>query len=726
MSSDFPPSAIGGRLRLSLLLATSAIAALPISAFAADPGAISGTTAAIELPTVSVQGAAAQSGTTDQGFVAKDGTAGTKTNTPLLETPQSVSVITREQLNARDVQNVEQALGYTAGVNAAPFGATDPRFDSPVIRGFSAANNIYLDGLKLVDRSSGAPAYEPYGLQRIEVIKGPGSVLYGQTAPGGLVDLEAKKPTMLPLHEVNLEGGSFGRSVESFDLGGPVPGADGNTLSYRLTGLARQSGTQVDNVNDNRYFIAPAVTYHPDDKTTITLLGRYQYDRSGTIVGLPAAGTLYASPFGRLPTNLDVGGGDFNRVNHQQYNVGTAIEHRFSDAFTVRQNIRYLRDDFDYQSLYASALEANGRTLDRGSFVGRERINQFNIDNQAELHLATGPVTHTVLVGLDYRRTWSDVRYAFGSAPSIDLYAPIETLPVTIPNVSSNTHQTINQLGLYAQDQARLGNLILTGSVREDIVSLNSYEQVSGNRTTQHPTATTGRAGLIYVTDVGVAPYVSYSTSFDPTAGTTAAGSAFQPTKGEQYEGGVKYQPHGFNSFVTLSAYNLTQDNALTTDPNHPGFNLQTGQIRVRGIELETTLSLAQGLGAIIALSQMDPVVTRSNGADLGKRPVNVPKQMASVWGDYTVQEGSRFSGVGLGAGMRYLGARYGDAANTLLSRPVALFDAALRYDLSDKWRFHVNAKNLFDRVTVASCSSSVSCFYGERLNVTGGVSYRW
>lgn len=258
-----------------------------------------------------------------------------------------------------------------------------------------------------------------------------------------------------------------------------------------------------------------------------------------------------------------------------------------------------------------------------------------------------------------------------------------------------------------------------------DLTSLSSLNRFSGATVSQSPDATTGRVGLMYETGIGLAPYVSYSTSFDPTTGVNAAGAAYRPTSGEQYEVGVKLQPPGFNSFVTLSAYELTQDNALTNDPLHPGFSLQTGQVRVRGVELEGTLSLATGLSAIVALSQMDPQVTRSNGADLGKRPVNVPRQMASLWGDYTFQEGSPVSGLGFGGGVRYLGDRYGDGANTLLSRPVGLVDAAVRYDFG-KWRLSVNGKNLFDRVTVASCSSAVSCFYGERRTVIGGLTYRW
>jgi iron complex outermembrane receptor protein len=215
-----------------------------------------------------------------QGFVTREQRSATKT-----DTPSSGNAAIRlghhpDRMDAQAVRSVSEALRYTPGVDSEAAGF-DPRFDD---RGFDARPSQYLDGLRLL-RQFGPSSIEEYGLERIEVVRGPSSVLYGQTTPGGLINLVTKRPTVTPFGEVNLSVGSHDRYQGSFDLGGPST-ADAKFL-YRLTGVVRNSGTQVDHVGDDRYYIAPAITWRLDANTSLTLLGRFQYDQASAAACAP-------------------------------------------------------------------------------------------------------------------------------------------------------------------------------------------------------------------------------------------------------------------------------------------------------------------------------------------------------------------------------------------------------------------------------------------------------
>jgi iron complex outermembrane receptor protein len=232
----------------------------------------------------------------------------------------------------------------------------------------------------------------------------------------------------------------------------------------------------------------------------------------------------------------------------------------------------------------------------------------------------------------------------------------------------------------------------------------------------------------MYVSDIGLAPYVSYSTSFDPVVGSynaARAGGAFQPTEGEQYEAGIKYQPPGLNSFITASVFELTQTNVSTRDPLFPSSSVQTGEIRVRGAELEAVASLAQGLNVIGAYTYLDGEITKANDGTVGNRPGLVPQHAASLWADYRMGEGSALPGLGFGAGVRYTSSLYGDNANVYRSPSVTLADASVSYEFGN-YRLSVNGSNIFDKRYVASCTGATYCYYGTGRTVIGTLAYRW
>lgn len=670
-----------------------------------------------------------------QGYVAHRTLVGTKTNTALLEIPQAISVVGREQIRDQGARTVVQALGYTAGVstNNSP---NDTRFDSLRIRGFQPV--LYLDGMALPYGASqfGQPKLDVNLLERIDVLKGPSSSLYGQISPGGMVNLVSRLPSATPINSVELQADSWGRVKTNFDVGGVVPK---DNFMYRFVGTLHDGGTQVDFVNDFRGAIAPSVTWKPDADTTFTVLGGYQRDVTGLALQFfPSLGTLYPNPNGQIPLTKFVGEPGFDHFERSQYWLGYQFEHSFDQVWTVRQNVRYTDVDTNTYAvagagaLGMTALQPNLQTLNRGAFTFPENAAAFTMDNEAEARFSTGAFSHDILLGLDYRYFTSDLHEGFANAPPINLYNTVYGAPISMPAITISNGQVQNQTGLYAQDQIALDHWRLTLSGRHDWVGTDTFDAIKGTLQSQNDGAFSGRAGLNYVFDFGLSPYVAYSNSFQPTTGVGANGAAFRPTTSRQVEIGAKYRPVGTNLLLTAALFNIDQQNVLTPDPSSVLFSVQTGAARSRGAEVEATASLADGLNLTGSYTYTDTAVTKTNTpSQLGKHLTVMPMNQAALWVDYTLQQG-QLAGFGAGGGVRYIGDSYGDAANTILIPGYTLFDAAIHYDLSHLdtrlrgVKLAVNASNLFNKYYVAWCNTLNSCFLGSGRTVMGSIRYTW
>jgi iron complex outermembrane recepter protein len=676
------------------------------------------------LPVVTVTGASIPETASGpvKGFVAKRSAAATKTDTPLIETPQSVSVVGRDQMTAQGVQTVGEALRYTAGVVAEEYGGTDLRIDQYMVRGF-ASSMPYLDGLNTGGRYTlMSESVEPYGLERVEVLRGPSSVLYGQNIPGGLVSLVSKRPTDVAFGEAGFQVGSQGRTQGTLDLGGPLD-SEGK-LSYRLTALARGTGTQVDQVDAEHYYLAPSLTWKPSTDTTLTVLAKIQKQSDGyALQYLPADGTLYSNSRGRIPTDFFTGEPDLNKIKRTQSSIGYSLEHRVDDVWTLRQNLRASRTQTDIGYVYAAGLQPGTTSLSRYTLAADAHQNNLAVDTQAQARFKAAGLDHTLLLGVDYFRSHDRWIEQDGDAAPLDILQPVYGRGYTLPAVDYATDDTLKQMGLYVQDQVRWDRLVLTGSLRHDQADTDVTDLLASSTVSQKNRKTTGRAGLVYLFDNGIAPYVSYSTSFNPALGTTYAGTPFRPTTGKQYEAGVKYQPAGSNSSVTGSIYQLTQRNGLTADPDHPYFRVQAGEVRVRGAELSGTTELSKGLKAVAAYTYTDAAITQGNDGNTGNTPKDIPRQMASLWLEQRVS--GSLAGLRVGGGIRYVGYRYGNDANTLRIPGTALVDAMIGYDLG-QWSVVLNARNLFDKTYVATCDSTTRCVYGQRRSLLATATYRW
>ncbi|WP_249680506.1 TonB-dependent siderophore receptor [Roseococcus pinisoli] len=746
------PYARRRRLRAGGPLLFSAAALLSLPALAQAPAADTG----IALPEVNVSAGLPRAHAPVHGFVAETAATATKTNTPIIETPQSISVITRDQIEAQASQNLNAALRFTPGVAVETRGVVS-RLDQFSVRGFSAPQ--FLDGMRTFGGRDANPSVDPYRLERIDVLRGPASVMFGQAGPGGLVNLVSKRPTDIASREVMLQGGTFGTFRAGADFSGALN--ESRTVLGRIIGSYSRSDTQIDGPREERYLIAPSITFRPTTDTTITFLGLYQRDPwGGTYGAVPATGSVLPNRNGRIPTNF-WDGDSFDRLDRTQYQIGYLAEHRLNNAITLRQNFRYSRSEGTYSTLYGNSpanLMPDQRTLTRSIGRTRATFDSVTLDNQIEGRFTTGPVRHTLLGGVDFYNVDSDTYaspFVTAGVPTQDIFRPVFNRSMPAIDYSTRTRQNQNAVGLYAQDQIRVGPFAIQLGGRYDWYNSDSrVATLATGRETRNQLETgafTGRAGIVYLTEFGLAPYYSYTESFEPQSGTFSparGGGPFDPTTGQQHELGVRYQPPGTNAMISAALFDIRRQNVTTTDPNDSRYSVQTGEVRTRGLELEARASLALGLDVIASYTYMDAEVTNSNSnvsvnrgiignptstrAERGRTPVAVPRHMGSVWGNYTFQEGSPVAGLGIGAGVRYIGATWGDTANTLRVPDYTLVDLMARYDLGrlspnlQGATLQVNINNLLDKEYVSSCNSYAWCWYGFRRSVIATLRHRF
>ncbi|MBE0704114.1 MAG: TonB-dependent siderophore receptor [Afipia sp.] len=686
------------------------------------------------------------------GYLAHQSVSGTKTDTPLLTTPQSISVVTQDQIAAQGAQSVQDALQYTPGVSLQSYGA-NAFFDGFKIRGFNAVS--YLDGLRLPADSTtfAIPKIETYGLERLEVVKGPSSGLYGQTEPGGFLNMVSKRPTATTHYDFETTFGNFNYKQGAFDIGGPID-KNGEFL-YRIVGLGRLADTQTDFMQNNMAFIAPSFTWRPTNDTSFTILSQYQkIDNKGYQQYLPGQVTFLPNPNGHVPYNTYIGEPAFDGYKLEQKSIGYAFEHRFDNNLQFRQNFRYMEVDNDLRSVRSEGMDPTNPTqlVARSYNYVKAHSQNVTLDNQLQADFRTGPVTHKVLLGFDFLHQTGHVDYrtqgsqAFGGTfPSINPYNPVYgAVPTPFDALSPFilNNNKIDQAGLYAQDQMKLDRWTLTLTGRQDFVntsltSLSPAFYPPPNEYSRSDSAQTGRVGLNYLFDNGVSPYISYSTSFVPNTGAAAGSTTpFKPTTGDGKEIGVKFMPNGMNLMMTAALFEINQNDILTGNPTIFFTSLQTDSARSRGFEFEVRGNVTRELEIIGGYTRLDTKITKSLAPaaanNLGKHLQAAPEDQASLWAKYTWYNGP-MAGFGLGAGVRYVGKSWGDGQNTFVIPDHTLLDAAVSYDFSylrpdmKGWSAQITAKNLTNKYYVESCLTGLAyCGLGTARTVLGTLRYSW
>ncbi|WP_275787742.1 TonB-dependent siderophore receptor [Pararhizobium gei] len=713
-----------GRYRL-LMASVAAIAAGAAMQPAYGQDAAAGVTR-LEQLTVSAGSKGMQEATGPvDGYVAKETATGSKAAAPVTEIPQSVSVVGRKELDDRGVvTKIDEALRYTAGVSTEPFGS-DPDTDWFYIRGFDATQTgVFLDGLNLYSFGFGGFQTDAYMLERVEVLKGPASVLYGGANPGGIVDLVRKRPQDDPSYSTEIGINNFGNAFFGFDANDKL-NAEG-TITYRMTGKVSGGDNYSDYSEDLRGFLMPQVTFAPDDATSFTVYAMASaLDQTHVGNGfLPYEGTVTNAPFGKIDRDLFFGEPDHDFGRYDQQMIGYEFSHEFDNGWTISQNLRYSHIDKAEELVYPYAYTPT-YDLARLGFKHDTTVDSFAIDNRAEKDFSTGPLEHSLLVGLDYKNFKIDQTQA-SAFPASDLDPEDPVYGGGLPAYFTYLDgvMRMEQTGIYAQDRIRFGDgWLATLNGRYDYVDIDSDSRLATGSYNTTDSALSGRAGLAYEFDNGLTPYVSAATFFNPVIGTAFDGKPLKPEDGHQFEGGIKYEPTFIDGLLTASVYHIVKKNVALTRPDF--LQEQLGEVTSSGFELEGKINLNDNWRVLGSYTYNDLEITEDlNTALIGNRPYLIPEHQAAMWLEYLVTDGA-LEGVSVGGGLRYQGESFADNANTAKVPDAVVADAAIRYE-KNGWGAALNVTNLFDKDYVKGCQGLFTCGYGDQRTITLKLSKSW
>lgn len=693
----------------------------------------------------------------DFSYVGLSSRTATKTDVAIGETPRAISIVTREHMDDRASISIADALQYTPSIQANYFGE-DNKQDWFVIRGFKQANSgLYQDGTRLYSSGFYSWQIDPFGLERVEILRGPGSALYGQTPPGGVINVVSKRPQFDGgSGQFSAEFGTDDRKQLSLDVNSEVS----DQVAFRLQALARKNGSRVDGVEAERIFIAPSLAYKFTDDTQITLLTSYQKDDSVPYLQfLPMEGTLTSNPNGTISDSTALGNTDWETFEREQLSIGYEFEHHFNDRTYFMQNTRFSQMDINLRQMYYSQYvgdtalapyDPTRTSIIRQASTEEGTSNAFNIDNRLIHNFKTGVVEHTLLAGIDYQSIDIDSKdYAadpiigdgnsmlpipgVGNVPNpiFNVFNPSYSSnvallnPATFAELDESDRQTTktknNQLGLYLQNQMMIADTwAVQLGVRYDDSRNKTHNTTTGAKTKVDNEEWTTNFGVAYLMDSGFTPYASYAQSFNPIIQLDQNGDPAKPERGEQYEVGLKYQPRTFNGYFNIAAFEVSKENLAR---QVGGQLTQIGEVRNRGIELEAVANVTEALTLIGNVSFIDSEITEdANSNYVGNTPSQIADQLASAWANYRFLNGT-LDGLTIGAGARYVGDSYADNLETNKVPSYTLFDATVSYRIED-YKFQVAAKNLADKEYIATCD--YYCFYGDRRNVIASITYDW
>ncbi|BAY68217.1 TonB-dependent siderophore receptor [Anabaena sp. FACHB-709] len=639
----------------------------------------------------------------------------TKTDTPVRDIPGSIQVIPRQILEDQKTTRIQEVLQNVSGVNKqGNYGGTDA--GGYRIRGFDQDGN-FRNGFNDTDFYS---LVDTANIDRIEVLKGPASVLFGQAEPGGIINVVTKQPLRTPYYAAELNVGNYAFYRPSFDISGPL--TDDGSLLYRLNVAYQNSGSFRDYNFLERVFVAPVITWNISDRTSLTFDLEYQdndylFDR-----GIPSIGDRPAP----IPISRFVG---LPHVyNDSTFRIGYRLEHDFSKDWQ-------LRNAFSFVSGKSSGTYAyGGYDLIDDQFapiyVSRDEFTRdiYTLQTEVVGKFKTGSIVHQPLIGVELRRnTWKYTSFDVADPILLDIFNPnydVE-LPAT-PDESTFSYTTRRDtLGIYVQDQITFAdNLKLLVGGRFDAFQ-RKEEGFSETASEESLSAFSPRIGIVYQPIQAISLYASYSQSFKPDRffGRSASNEPFKPTRGTQYEVGIKADISEKLS-ATLAAYEITKTNVVTSDPNDPNLSVQVGEQRSRGIELDIGGEIVPGWNIIASYTYTDAITSKDNTIPVGNRIDNVPEHAASLWTSYELQSGD-LKGLGFGLGLYYVGDRYADVENTSLLSSYFRTDSAIYYK-RDNWRLALNFRNLFNETYYETSQARNTIYPGAPFTVIGSFSIQF
>lgn len=677
-----------------------------------------------------------------RGLISYVSATASKTAVPIVKTPVSVSVLTAQRISDLGAETLQDAIGYVAGVYNGPYGV-DTRGDWSKIRGVDPL--LYVDGLQKLFGNYNNTRTSPYALESVEILKGPSSVLYGQGSTGGIVNAVSKLPKADTEGEIWAQVGNYDRKQLALDYNTTF--GEQQEYQARTVAMYRDSGTQTDYVDDNTLMLAPSFSWLASDETKITLLANLQRNESGSSTQFfPHEGTILPAKYGQIPSERFVSEPGWDKYDTEQQAITAIVEHSFDLDTHIKFSGRYSDSSSEYRTIYSwpPKFEADKRTVKRIASLTDSSARSVTMDLQFHKYLELDTVKLTMVSGVDYQNADTDSDRGRGVAAPLDLYNPVYGQSTELPTaVVDNPENTLNnkQLGAYAQVTAEVNSWVLNAALRYDDVS-NQVQTTGAIKNSQN--ATTGRIGVLYQFENGIAPYASYSESFKAVFGQKSQGGAYKPLEGEQVELGLKYQPTGTEHLITASIFEIKDKNQIRKIS--PEFEVQDGEIAVKGFELEAQLEW-QHLDIYAAYSYLDTeqdisplsstelyeaqdlVTLITDDAQLSA----TPKHLASIWATYRADEW--LPGLKFGAGIRHVGETY-DGSRTvelngqtlhqqLVTDNFTLIDMMIGYDI-EQYQFSLQVDNVSDKTVITSCLFRGDCFYGQRRTISANVKYKF
>ncbi|GIU52306.1 TonB-dependent siderophore receptor [Shewanella sp. KT0246] len=654
-----------------------------------------------------------------------------KIHTPMAETPVSVSVVERDDLEIRNVNKLDESFRYTSGVLSSPYGA-DNDTDWLTVRGFEAAT--YLDGSRLFKDGFYVWMLEPYGLEQVEILKGPASILYGEAPPGGVVNAVQKKPKLEPAGEVDVQIGNKDTARVAFDVSDEIT----DDKRFRVVGKFSQADGELNDTENTRYYIAPSLEMDLSEDTTLTLLASAIHDDGTPTNGFfPAIGTQVDDTRGEIDPTTNFGEPDYDVSRRTQVTAGFQLEHIINDTWDFEQNFNYAYNDLLLNSTYIMSTpywgDPSGDTYARGVTYREGTLQSITLDNRFIGNWSGDRTEQTLLLGLDVQSHQNEGKeldnYAYDIIDPFN-FTPGNSDPLDTSDALERRIDK-NQLSAYGQYQLVLddrwigivgGRYDYVDTQNEDLTNNKQYDRVDNEFSFN--------VGLMYRSDFGFTPYVSYAESFEVISTVDQiTGELYKPLEGKQTEVGFKYTPDYMDGYFNLAWYNLKQTNALvSTSAQDPDGNwlfgaTQTGEMVSQGIEFEAVVQVTDELKVNTAYTYTDSHI--DNNDDTGeKRSPMIPRHQASVYLDYQMLPQVRVA-----TGVRYVGSSYDSEDSTVTTETIKvpaywIWDASVQYDINTRWRAQLTVNNVLDDEYISACNWY--CYYGESRSIVGSIKYMW
>ena len=675
------------------MLSRQLIAPVTLGCLLSPAMAQTATDAVATLPSVTVS--AAGDPRTDTGFATRRAASVTKSDTSAADSAQSITIITRDLMDSQQAQTLGDALGNSAGVVTNVYGRRG--WDDFIIRGQRASESVFVDGL-LVE-SNNRVAQELFGAERVEVLKGPASVLFGKVQPGGMVNIVSKRPRPELFGELGLTVGNYGLRQVTADVGTPL--SENGKAALRVNALAMNSDDPTDYVYYRNRYIAPSLSLDLGARTDLTLLASHNERQYVRQQGLPVNGTLTANRNGTLPNSRFIGEPGLAPYDGEQNRLGYALTHRFDSGWTLNQNFRWQTLSLTGTLVSAGTMAVNSQLLNRSGTQQDFSGTTIGVDTNLQRRFDLTGTQHEITLGVDYNRSTESRLQRTCKVAALNVYRPVYGAAVNCPSAYSlSAEDNVSALGFYVRDQMRFaGRWLLTAGLRHDTARTGSTDRLLGARTEDTARAVTGNAGLMFDLTTWARPYISYATSFLPNSGTDVNGGTFKPETGRQAELGIKFDLPNKSGLLTLAAFDLTRRNVLSSDPVNTGFSIATGEQRTRGLEAELSADLGGGWSLAGAYAYIASEVTEDTvAANVGQPLNNVPRHSVSLWG--TKHFRGALAGWYAGAGMRAESAKRGYSFNYTVPG-YAVADLAVGYAASH-WKAALNVKNVFDKAYYA------------------------